>query len=272
MNPSEGLPQTRLPEPAHRILRRLISFGAGVADALLPPVCLVCSSPALSIDDESRYTFEAGFCEDCRSELSRPAEHTCSRCGAACGPFARTDDGCPHCRRRTLSFETLVCLNMYEGALRQAVLNGKRAWSSAAVTATARLFASCCKAQLEQLRCDVIIPVPQHWTHRLTRRFNAAELVAEEIAGSLKLPCDRHVLVRHRRVRPQKRVRLAERTENQRGSFRIDYPETVRGRRILLVDDVATTGATCSEAARCLKQAGASACCVAVLARVADQK
>jgi predicted amidophosphoribosyltransferase len=85
------------------------------------------------------------------------------------------------------------------------------------------------------------------------------------------VPCDPHILRKSRQSRPQKRVSLAQREQNQHNSFSVTCPTVISGQRLLLVDDVLTTGATCSEAARCLLRSRAAECHVAVIARVLDQ-
>jgi len=115
-----------------------------------------------------------------------------------------------------------------------------------------------------------VIPIPQHWRQRLLRHFNPAWLVAEQLAGVLNVPCDIHILRKSRRTRPQKRVSVTQRFDNQKQSYAIRDAAVIRGERILIVDDVLTTGATCSEVAGVLLKAGAAECHVAVIARVLD--
>lgn len=120
------------------------------------------------------------------------------------------------------------------------------------------------------LQVDRVIPIPQHWRQRLLRHFNPAWLVAEQLAGVLNVPCDIHILRKSRRTRPQKRVSVTQRFDNQKQSYAIQDAAVIRGERILIVDDVLTTGATCSEVAGVLLKAGAAECHVAVIARVLD--
>ena len=84
------------------------------------------------------------------------------------------------------------------------------------------------------------------------------------------MPCDYHILSRRRNTRPQKRVPVEQRFQNQREAFRVRSGHVLEGKTVLIVDDVMTTGATCSEAARVLREHGAAECHVAILARVLD--
>jgi predicted amidophosphoribosyltransferase len=138
--------------------------------------------------------------------------------------------------------------------------------------------------ELAQFRPDLIVPIPMHWWRRLWRGVNNTEILAEELGRRLEKPVMGRLLVRRRPTRPQKDLLLPERLANLRNAFRLRRSHPQAGARqagarqagaparwqdshILLVDDILTTGATSSEAARVFKQAGAGAVAVAVLAR-----
>jgi ComF family protein len=113
---------------------------------------------------------------------------------------------------------------------------------------------------------DRVVPVPLHWRRRLTRGYNQAERIARPLAGRLALPC-LPALSRRRATPPQSLLGRDERLANLRKAFRVPHPERVRGLRLLLVDDVATTGATLDAAASALKRAGAATVIALVAAR-----
>lgn len=235
---------------------------------LFPFRCVLCGSSDRPVSSVTR---NAALCEQCRDKLSPEMPHTCDRCGAAVGPHTATAGGCIHCRVRPIRFDSLICLGMYDGPLRQAVLSAKWSFSSVAVESLALRLAEAREAAFAEFAADIVIPIPQSWPGRLLRSFNAAGLIAGVLGSALGCPVDEHILRRRRHTRPQKRVAAAERYQNQRNSFRIRDAHLVQGRKVLLVDDVLTTGATCSEAARLLKSKGALQCRVAVLARVLDR-
>jgi ComF family protein len=114
---------------------------------------------------------------------------------------------------------------------------------------------------------DVVIPVPLHKQRLKERGFNQSLLLAREVARVFGLEVDYRSLKRIRPTRPQVDLKPDERKKNVKGAFDVKSPERVRGRRVLLVDDVFTTGATVSECARVLKKAGAEVY-VLTLARV----
>lgn len=115
---------------------------------------------------------------------------------------------------------------------------------------------------------DVVIPVPLHWRRLWWRGFNQAALLAGEVARRLGLPLDTTSMIRIRRTSPQTARHHDERIKNVRRAFAVTNPERVKGRRVLIVDDVMTTGATVDECARVLIRAGAMSVDVFTLARV----
>src|SRR5205823_5857562 len=113
---------------------------------------------------------------------------------------------------------------------------------------------------------DVVIPVPLHWFHRLRRGYNQSEALARELAAALGVPCRPRWLRRARLTRKQHHsLSREERRANVHDAFRARHADAVRGRHVLLVDDVMTTGSTAHEAARPLRAAGAAQITVAVL-------
>jgi len=133
--------------------------------------------------------------------------------------------------------------------------------------AIGRLLAGRRGEQLAGIRADVIVPVPMFWWRRFRRGKNNADVLAHCLAKSLGVPMRRRVLVRRRNTQPQAGLPPSRRFLNVQGAFRVRRPRAVENARVLLVDDVLTTGATCSEAAKMLKQAGAAMVAVAVAAR-----
>ncbi|MFM7056408.1 MAG: ComF family protein [Planctomycetota bacterium] len=258
-------------------LRRLLTFPhslrplAGLAlqaalDLAVPFRCTLCGQT--SIPPGGRWIC---YCRNCTDQLTVQPVHRCRICAAEVGPWSTTATGCVHCRGRTLRFKSVVCLAMYQDPLRKALLSAKWSFSAIPMRSLARLLAAERLDHLRSLQIDRVVPIPQHWRQRLVRHFNPAWVIAEELAKALQVPCDPHILRKSRRSRPQKRVSMAQRAQNQHNTFAVTCPAAIAGQRLLLVDDVLTTGATSSEAARCLLKARATECHVAVIARVLDQ-
>ena len=236
-----------------------------LADLLFPSRCALCGTVDHAASDSGN-----AYCPDCTVKLAPEPLNRCQRCAAEIGPFASSNHGCVHCRNRTLRFNSVVCLGMYEESLRKALLAAKWSFSAVRMRSLGALLATRRSAELNDKPFDRIVPIPQHWRQRLVRNFNPAWIIASELASRLHIDCDVHLLKRISRTRPQKRVSVNQRFENQGGTLAVAYPPAIKGQHILIVDDVLTTGATCSEAAKVLKAAGAKSCTVAVLARVLD--
>jgi ComF family protein len=114
---------------------------------------------------------------------------------------------------------------------------------------------------------DLLVPVPLHWTRLLGRRFNQAALLAQAIRAAGGPPVGADWLVRRRRTPSQGRMGPAARARNVHGAFAVRRGRSVAGKRVVLIDDVLTTGATAEECARVLRHAGAASVGVLVLAR-----
>jgi ComF family protein len=130
----------------------------------------------------------------------------------------------------------------------------------------ARLGAYLAEAMPRSERIDAIVPMPIHWTRRLTRGFNQCESLASELSRHTGLPVLK-ALTRTRRTQKQSSLAGAWRRRNVKGSFSAAHAQ-IRGKRLLLVDDVLTTGSTVNEAAAELKRHGAARVAVLTVARV----
>jgi ComF family protein len=113
----------------------------------------------------------------------------------------------------------------------------------------------------------LVLPVPLHWTRLFARRYNQAGLLAHAIRAAGGPPVAPDWLVRRRRTPSQGRLGAAARARNVRGAFALRPGRSIRGKRIVLIDDVLTTGATVEECARVLRRAGAEFVGVLTLAR-----
>jgi predicted amidophosphoribosyltransferase len=133
--------------------------------------------------------------------------------------------------------------------------------------ATGRLYCHGRGDEVGRLRPDVVTAVPMFWTRRLVRGTNSPDILAEWLAWRLRVPLDLEMVVRRRNTPPQAGLRRAQRIANVRGAFRLRAGYYLEGVRVLVVDDVLTTGATAGEVAGVVKQAGAAMVAVAVLAR-----
>ena len=234
-------------------------LGQGLLQLLYPGRCLLCGQD-LPPD-------RPHFCDPCRSALLTDPFLSCPRCAGKVGPYAITDGGCVACRGESFGFEEVLRLGPYEGVLREAILRLKRHTGEGLAELLGELWAERDAPRFQALRAEVIVPVPLHWRRRWQRGYNQSQAVAWGLSHRLGLPCQPAWLRRVRHTPSQTRQTPTGRKENVRGAFATGRGARLGGRRVLLVDDVMTTGATASEAARALRTAGAARVAVAVLAR-----
>jgi ComF family protein len=208
----------------------------------------------------------AQFCGLCRKNLIPPPIPRCLRCGACIPLHQRAGDGCARCRGRGFEFRVVVSLGSYEETLKAAVLRTKSRRQELLAAQLAELLFEVRGGEIAQGRPDLVVPVPMHWTRRMHRGTNGAEIIAARLARRLGIR-SRRLLKRVRRTQRQGALSRHARFENLRQAFRPRRGSCCRGARVLLVDDIMTTGATSGAAAKTLRQAGAAEVVVAVLAR-----
>ena len=208
------------------------------------PVCPAClRKPAALIAEY--------FCRDCRTPFRNR--------------FPLDEDGrCALCRLGLNGFDAAYTFGAFEAELRELI----HVFKYGRVKTLARPLGRFLALALPRTeRFDVVVPMPLHWMRRWTRGFNQSELLAREIARRASVPV-RNLVRRAKATTPQAGLTNAKRRANVSGAFRVHRPARVRGLRILLVDDVMTTGATASACARALKQAGAARVTLLTVARV----
>ncbi len=159
-----------------------------------------------------------------------------------------------------------MTLGIYRAELRTAVLRLKRAGSEPLAAALGGLLVDSCRNSLDALSIDRVTAAPMHWRRRLSHGTDGPELIATAVARRLKKRY-RRLLTRTRHTAKQTDVAADERAANVRGAFQPRDGAKITGQRILLIDDILTTGATANEAAATLLKAGAAAVHLAVIAR-----
>lgn len=243
-------------------MKPLTSFAAAATDFLFPPECLLCQrSLAVEPVGDRPHAHSVDFCAVCLAELLADLPR-CGRCGASGGQGL--EEGCQVCRQHPPPWRALVVLAGYGDRARDAVLRAKRPSGESVGMALGRRLGNKVRTQLPATLPDLVVPVPMHWRRRAWRGTSSAGVIAAAVARSLRLPV-RLALRRTRATCMQNRLPPEERPTNVRGAFQAT--RGVRGQRVLLVDDVVTTGATVTAGTESLLAAGAQDVYVATVAR-----
>ncbi|HCY19026.1 MAG TPA: amidophosphoribosyltransferase [Deltaproteobacteria bacterium] len=176
------------------------------------------------------------------------------------------DHLCGTCIKKRRPFSIARSIGIYEGVLLEAVqrlkYNGK--------TSLARPLAKLMTKEFSMNNYNLIVPVPLHKTRLKERGFNQSLLLARELSKLYNLPIDYLNLRKIRATDPQVNLKGKERIENMKGAFAVKNGAGFKNKKILLIDDVYTTGATVTECSKVLKKAGAKTIDVLTLARVVN--
>lgn len=229
-----------------------------LCDIVYPRLCAVCHDWV----GAGGYT----LCWDCRSRLRWITPPFCRRCGDPAEGVATHAYECGFCKKSPPAFTSARSLLRYGGvcgALIQRFKYGNACWASAEM---AQWLETGARLHFPVRRIDAVMAVPLSPRKQRERSYNQAGLLARGLARRLDLPYCAG-LIRCRDTISQTHLNMASRRRNVRGAFAVRIPEWIRGRRILVVDDVMTTGATLNECARVLCRAGAVAVYALTVAR-----
>lgn len=217
---------------------------------------------------ESRFPLPP--CDACAGKLATPEGRFCLRCGGRRFQRDERQAACSRCRTAKFRFERVIALGEYETELRLLVLRMKTERSGHLATALATLLL---RERMQDIRAaapDWILSVPIHRRRYWERGVNAPDLLAAEFGRSLRIPVSGKTLRRNRATDLQYMLSTRQRTANVEGAFSLarNASKRLSGKRILLVDDILTTGATCNEIAKLLRNEGnVQSVTVCVLAR-----
>lgn len=235
------------------------SWKSGFISLFFPEKCPFCRTLVSSAGHSL-----PGLCPTCSEDIHWITPPFCPRCGR---PFPAGTDShlCPACLQDRLFFDWGRAAVFYQGVVARAVQRFKYQGDIKLALPLGRFWNH---IDLQDLDFDTIVPVPLHTTRLRERGFNQAVLLGRQLGKIHRKRVSAKALSRIRNTRPQVDLDPSDRVRNVRGAFAAREPETIRGKKLLLVDDVFTTGATVNECAKVLKKTGAKEVFVLTLSRV----
>ncbi len=231
-------------------------MGEALLDFFMPAFCPLCGRPL--------QFGERLVCEACWSSLPAPPRDACPRCGSALRP---TGGRCAVCARAGYSFDAVHALGPYSGKLDELVRLMKYKPMPDLARRLGQELGRSLKTNDDFAGSDVVVPVPLHPTKRRERGFSQTAVLARAVAHCLCVDVWERALRRVRWTEPQAQLNWRERRENVKGAFAAGRGYRPHHMRVVLVDDVLTSGATADEASRTLLNLGARKVVVATVAR-----
>jgi ComF family protein len=228
---------------------------------VFPPVCPVCQTPL------NGKGADLPLCPTCRTAIKPIQPPYCPRCGLPVPSGDGEGYVCGPCLQEKKYFEVHRSSGLYEGALKEAI----HTFKYRGVFSFVRFFGDLLQPTLQTLSrdypVDVMIPVPLHIRRLRERGFNQALLLVKELSKRIGIPYEGSALKKIKDTPVQISLKKRERRKNLTGAFQVTDTEALKGKSVVLVDDVYTTGATVNECSRTLLKAGAERVAVLTVAR-----
>lgn len=238
---------------------------SSIVDIIYPPLCPGCSEV---LEDP-----DSLICSECHHALHLYPPPYCERCGT---PWigidpGRLKKGCQKCPPEPIGFDVARSVANYgDERVKNLVHALKYSYLTSLAEPLARILCVGFDYYFKDERLDAIVPVPLHPRKLREREFNQAGLLSQEIAKSRNLPVREDLIRRIRPTPPQAKMSPKLRAQNVAGAFQCPAEANVKGLRLLVIDDVYTTGCTVSEVSRTLMKNGAKFAAVLTLARALD--
>jgi len=235
----------------------LSSIVQNVLDFIFPSTCPCCDK-----------TIESNnlFCDTCFHQITFIKKPMCYRCGQPL-PIEITNKKvlCSDCLKKRPLFDLARAVFIYDYVSKDCILKLKYADRMEYAYPLVELLHQAGGELFE--KTDIIMPVPMHWRRKLLRKYNQADLLGRLLAKKEHLLYSSNNLLRARYTQVQENKTISERNKNVKDAFCVKYPEKIKNKSILLVDDVLTTGATVNNCAKALKKEGAKAVYVLTVAK-----
>ena len=223
--------------------------------------CIFCGG---ELEEENK-----NICKNCLKNLP-VVEKICLRCGS---PISSKADYCLTCKNSQRSFDLARAPFIYKDMICDIIYNFKYNGKKYLAKHLAEfMFKTFKEIEKEILNVDIVVPVPLHIKKRKQRGFNQAELLAKELSKMIDSKLDCNGLVREKNTKTQTKLSYLERQENLKDAFVVKNKKDFKGKVVLLVDDVLTTGSTANHCSKVLKEAGAKAVYVLTFATTESDK
>ena len=223
----------------------------GLLDLIYQPFCIICETVC---DDY--------LCDECKEKIEIITPPYCYKCGIPCETYL-----CTSCKEREFYFDRAVSAGIFDGVLREAIHKFKFKSIETLIEPLGNILVNNYMSTGFIRRIDLIVPIPIHKSRYTERGFNQAEKLGDCISKNFNIPSCRDCLIKVKTTYDQADLQLDERMINLQDAYHVKNKTLVSGKRILLIDDVFTTGSTVNEASKALKEAGAKEVYVYTLAR-----
>ncbi len=240
------------------------TFISALLDLVYPRVCAGCGKELLHNDSP--------LCSNCYHEIETLSPPLCSRCGAPC-PDMRESEGtrCRYCPEGIFYFDRIRSLYSFKDErVKNMVYSLKFYFQTGLAPTLSKLLLHGFEKHYGHVEFDGLVPVPLHKSRLREREFNQATLLSQEISQKYSLPIREDLIFRIRKTLPQSKLYPHQRKQNLENAFIAPSSDSARGMRILLVDDVMTTGTTMNAVSAILKISGAKSVCGLTFARTID--
>lgn len=235
-------------------MKSVHSFLNAFIDIIYPKACLACRSPL-----KDKICIDGIVCRECWNNIKMNLPPFCQRCGRHLQASRLTKNICPSCIRSELHFDRAFSPCMHEGVIKDLIHEFKYKGKDHIGITLGKLMTDFIKEyDLPINYLDYITPIPLHKSRLREREFNQAEILSKHIASTFNKNLLKDALIRHKPTKTQAELEHRQRLTNVMGCFSVNDNINLKGKNILLVDDVLTSAATASEAAFALKKSGAN--------------
>jgi competence protein ComFC len=226
-------------------------FLGSLVNLIYPANCFVCKK---HLGPE----IPTPVCANCLDKIEKNLPPFCAKCGGNLKEAEVQSGICSACRSRDYGFKRAWSATIYRGAMEELIHLFKYKNKSQLARPLSKMMVDFIKNYNLALKgFDILVAVPLHSSKLREREYNQAQLLTEHISNYLNIPCSEGNLQRKRPTQPQSNLTGPERWNNVIDAFGVKNPEEFKDKRALIIDDLLTTGATCSEIAKTLKDSGA---------------